>query len=573
MFKASSCFLRVLVLLGALLLPSVLRSQGPAGTLDPAFHATPARLNGGVPNVYPQPDGGVLAGGFERLADGSSRSRLERFRADGSEDAGYDDGAGDPATLSRALLGVFPDGDALVLEAHRFDRALLRLDGSGRPRPSFGAGDLNASLSFGVVRYLIQPDGKILLAGQIGPVGGPFFYRLLRLNADGSPDTGFQSDLAPDRGSPLALQADGKVLVFNAGVPRRANADGTRDKSFQAAGGIAYDPGVLVQQPGGGKIIVGERYLLTSSSDSPPSPQYRLTRLDADGSLDGTFAYAPAPVGGVYPVRSSNPVGLLVAQPDGKLLVGVNTSALNLGATGLLRLLPDGGTDATFQSGVYLSNVATPATGAGGEISALALMPDGRLLVGGSTYRFSFAPGLPPFNERAGLLSRLLADPPTRRPDLTVNLQGLTGTRFPPGAAVLRYPIRATLRISNQGTKVIRGATLAFYVSDRLDYNSPRRAFQPADDPTLVPLAALPVLGADGAAVGVKLRSAPATPALFPLPRLPAGATANLSLKWNLSLADAAALAGKSLVVVVSPPTGIPEGDDANNVAEFHALP
>ena len=63
-------------------------------------------------------------------------------------------------------------------------------------------------------------------------------------------------------------------------------------------------------------------------------------------------------------------------QPDGKILVGGTFSLINQGRpqSGLARLNPDGDLDTSFASGVL---------SVGGSISAIALQPDGRVVVGG----------------------------------------------------------------------------------------------------------------------------------------------------------------------------------------------
>ena len=98
---------------------------------------------------------------------------------------------------------------------------------------------------------LIQPDGKIVVAGEGGP---GVDLAVARMNPDGTPDTSFDLDgqIGIDFGSGLegaaaaALQADGKIVVVgdtyslatnNGNVAvTRLNANGSLDTSFDSGG-------------------------------------------------------------------------------------------------------------------------------------------------------------------------------------------------------------------------------------------------------------------------------------------------------------------------------------------------
>ena len=101
---------------------------------------------------------------------------------------------------------------------------------------------------------VLQPDGKILIAGDFTSYEGTSRNHIARLNADGSldtsfdPGTGTNDDTEHDEpgGYPIAVQADGKILIgghftnYN-GTARnriaRLNADGSLDPSFDPGAG------------------------------------------------------------------------------------------------------------------------------------------------------------------------------------------------------------------------------------------------------------------------------------------------------------------------------------------------
>lgn len=100
------------------------------------------------------------------------------------------------------------------------------------------------------------------------------------------------------------------------------------------------------------KVLVGGRFDAVNGAPSPP-----LVRLNANGTLDGTFNGA---IGGtVYVVK---------LQPDGQILVGNDQTG-----QGLQRLNGDGTVDGSFAVNL----------GANPQVLALELYPDGRILAGG----------------------------------------------------------------------------------------------------------------------------------------------------------------------------------------------
>ena len=115
-----------------------------------------------------------------------------------------------------------------------------------------------------------------------------------------------------------------------------------------------------------GKIIVGGVFTGLGGQTGTTTRNH-IGRLDADGTVDAGFN--PGANGDVYAVA---------VQPDGKILIGGNFTSVG-GGTGLTtprqhiaRLNADGTVDTTFNPGANLS------------VHALAVQPDGKILVGGS---------------------------------------------------------------------------------------------------------------------------------------------------------------------------------------------
>ena len=227
----------------------------------------------------------------------------------------------------------------------------------------------------------VQPDGKILLAGDFTTLGGAPRNYLGRLNSDGSLDSTFNPGANQASVLSLTVQTDGKILVgggFTAlgGLPcvafGRLNGDGSLDSGFNpnVNGAIRC---ALVQADG--RILVGGDFTSLGGS-----PRNRIGRLNPDGSLDVTFN--PGADGSVY---------ALAMQSDGKVLVGGAFTTLASQARARLgRFHADGTLDSPFNPG------------ANATVRCFAVHADGRILAGGDFTTLG--------NQTCGYLARLNPD-------------------------------------------------------------------------------------------------------------------------------------------------------------------
>jgi uncharacterized delta-60 repeat protein len=240
-----------------------------------------------------------------------------------------------------------------------------RLNADGSLDSTFNTGVVG-----GVVRIVLQPDGKLLIGGWFADQNGTNLGEIARLNADGSLDRSFN----PGTGAEnvvvtLALQSDGKVLIggdfetvngTNRNRIARLNTGGSLDGTFNP--NLAPDSSVIyiAAQPDG-KVLVGGDFSIVGGIN-----RYLIARLNADGSLDTSFN----PGTGLN--RSVSSVAL---QPDGKVLINSGFTAVNgTNLNQIVRLNADGGLDSSFN----------PVTDAGGFVRSIALQSDGKVLIGGS---------------------------------------------------------------------------------------------------------------------------------------------------------------------------------------------
>ncbi|SDJ98702.1 delta-60 repeat domain-containing protein, partial [Flavobacterium noncentrifugens] len=220
----------------------------------------------------------------------------------------------------------------------------------GQLDPTFQIG---TGFEDGMDALAVQPDGKILVAGQGDTYQGVPFNRIIRLNADGSPDptfTGMGNLLIYENYNEIALQPDRKILTISHYTNdvnsttlyyhfKRLNTDGSLDTTFNAGGtGVVETPtswiSNMVVQPDGKIIIVGQfaQYNGVASKN--------IARLNADGTLDTSFVVGSGFNSSVYS---------LCMQPDGKVLVSGSFSSYNgSSVNGFTRLNADGTKDTTF---------------------------------------------------------------------------------------------------------------------------------------------------------------------------------------------------------------------------------
>jgi uncharacterized delta-60 repeat protein len=205
-------------------------SFGGNGTVATNFTSTDDMAFG----VAIQSDGRIVAVGS---ADFQNEFALARYTPDGSLDASFD-GDGKLTTTftgdhdSAHDLAIQADGKIVAAGTAGFDSyALARYESDGSLDPSFGEdGKVLTNLTGGFdVAYAvaIQADGKIVVAGSAGGVGGRF--ALVRYESDGSLDPSFSGDGKVltnfTRGLDLAL---GIAIQSNRRIVAAGHAGGTR---------------------------------------------------------------------------------------------------------------------------------------------------------------------------------------------------------------------------------------------------------------------------------------------------------------------------------------------------------
>lgn len=303
---------------------SVLPVSSPV--VDPTFHAG-ASLSGTPGALLPLPDGSLIAAFYQP-------AQIVKLKADGSLDSAWT--IGNLAKISAPTTGPY------------------------------------------VRDLLLQPDGKILVAGYFDSYNGSAQLSLVRLNSDGSLDPTFKpaSEGVGLYLQSLALQPDGKILVANSlTTPARLLANGSLDPGFHpVALPQAYTPAPshqprdwtvdAVALAPDGKIYVGFATNLIVTNDFP-DPESQIVRVNADGTLDTSFT----------PLAWTGNLVRMRALADGGLAVDEHTG--QLGSAGIP--FPYDKFVRVTGSGAAFSGYTSPSF-AGGTGSSLYIYPDGSVL-------------------------------------------------------------------------------------------------------------------------------------------------------------------------------------------------
>ncbi len=363
-------------------------------------------------SVLMQPDGKIVLGGYSHLP-GTNYFTIVRLLPDGSMDSTFgnngvvtNDLAGNAYYVDK--LAIQNDGKIIaagtIIAPSNFssDFAVLRIHSNGTPDSSFGTnGFVTTDLNFGsndLARSVkIQNDGKILVNGYSEDSFGDADFALVRYLPDGTLDLAFNLDgiIIKDLGSydesyGMCLQQDGKIVLsgLTGNTPdfalARFTTDGELDTTFSADGLVSQsfspgssDIGADVIQLGNGKLIITGH----SWNGIPlQNDDFAMMCFNTDGTLDTLFGY-----GGMLITdygNNTDDLGIALAlQPDGKILVAGRTVISGLMSFSLLRHNPDGSLDTTFGIG---GKAKTDFGFSWVQLGyAVCLQADGKIIVGG----------------------------------------------------------------------------------------------------------------------------------------------------------------------------------------------
>jgi len=312
------------------------------------------------------------------VAAGMTATLSSNAQTAGSLDTTFHTGMGfndpDVLTISIQADGKLIVGGHFVKYNNVSNRYIVRLNADGSADPGFNTGDFVKSTL--IDASAIQSDGKIIIAGESSSTANRL-KGIARLNTDGSVDNTFDVGTGTDDDVyAVAIQSDGKVIIggeftsYNGtSVNRiaRLNTDGSLDNSFTVGAWTANSQIRVLEIQPDGKILAGGKDVQHFGTDSIAG----IARLNTDGSLDNTFKVF---VGGR--------VSAIKVLPNDQIVIGGDFSAVGndagspITAHNIARVNANGGVDPTFAVGFTEVNNDD-------EVKSILIQPDGKLIVAG----------------------------------------------------------------------------------------------------------------------------------------------------------------------------------------------
>jgi len=302
------------------------------------------------------------------LAPPNYQMAAARFMPDGTRDTSF--GSSGQATFrlagiaeSAARVVVQPDGRVLLLGqmtlgtglAANNNIALVRLLVDGTLDGSFGT---SGAVMFDATKRdfpqaaLLQPDGRVVIGGKVAvndsEPSDSFFGRV---DALGAPEAGFgrtpSYSTISDEVVDLALQPDGRIVLLVAarGVNweialARINADGSPDTGFGTQGLVRRDVGPHDDWPRAVAVQTDGRIVVAAQVSNPPpmAPSFALLRFEASGAPD--LAFGSDGVLRVPFFGGTDNANDLLVQPDGRIVAAGSARSGLTADIAMVRLNP-----------------------------------------------------------------------------------------------------------------------------------------------------------------------------------------------------------------------------------------
>ena len=328
------------------------------------------------------------------------------FSRDGRLDATFGNGQGYvthflPDKVSVVDAAVDNSGGIILLHRVNNEKFLTRLHANGQLDNGQGRVITNPTeFDDQFHDVLVQPDGKVVVAGQLGAFQNNrpgAMMTVARYTRDGRLDTTFNGDgqiiALTDLSVATATALDSQERILVAGqISNAASAFDFTLHRYTTTGAPAHFPAApdgqwpvtdfnglndlavdMVIQPDGKIVLAG------NTKPTRVTQDFALVRYLDNGALDPDFGNGGKITTDINGQNSIDSLQAVALQPDGKIVaLGATRADRNADTSSVLvRYLPNGQPDPNFGGGDGIAPAEAFAT--------LALQPDGKIVVGGTT--------------------------------------------------------------------------------------------------------------------------------------------------------------------------------------------
>jgi uncharacterized delta-60 repeat protein len=360
---------------------NLLIAQSP-GDLDTSFNlgADFNGFNNEVKTITTQIDGKILIGGSFTNYNGFTANKIIRINNDGSVDNTFITGIG----LNDMVSSIALQTDGKILIAGHFTNynnnsvnRIVRLNSDGSLDTSFSIG---SGFNNYINKIIIQPDGKILVAGKFTSYNGVFAKGLTRLLDNGVKDTTFNSAISFNNSSAdeiltIELQPDGRILYGGYSLQRfqRLLTNGSIDSSFNPDPDIL--PNAIVYKTSTHEIIICGIEI---------NPDWTQNNIIISFDINGGRPFNGSSY--FYPIVYANgPINTLKIDSNNRIIAGGNFTALtapsSTNASRIVRFNVNGSIDSSFNNNAGGTN--TPGVGFNKVVYDICIQSDNKILVGG----------------------------------------------------------------------------------------------------------------------------------------------------------------------------------------------
>jgi len=347
-----------------------------AGNLDMSFVPETGKYTN-INTIAIQSDKKILIGADAYIGQTVPISAVGRLNSNGSIDTSFNTGTGFK-NFSTFSMVEQSNGKIIVGGWDNNSGAknyLSRLNPDGSLDSSFNIG----TGANDVVRCItLQPDGKIIIAGDFTLFNGEGASYLARLNADGRKDNTFNSLWGlNDKIISCIVLKNGKIIITGLFTKyhnevrnyiARLNTDGSLDTSFIPETSFNDFVRSNIVEDNDGNILFSATYSIDGIQ------KRRLIRLKNDGTLDRSFSLNTITDLSIYKIA---------IQTDQKILITGDLTIYNgLPIKNFARLNNDGSIDNSFNIG----------TGVNNSISAIVPANDESIFIAGNFSSYNETP-------------------------------------------------------------------------------------------------------------------------------------------------------------------------------------